>query len=171
MEQDLSQKIAERILSLPPQVQSAIQSLDLEKKIHGVAQENGLHIDQTQSLVDETMLVMLGFSDPNEFNAQLVSRLHIDTQTAEKLVEAVGAAVFVPIQEAIKATTSTNKEAQGEHVPPTLESGMPNADHMLTEHTVTTAQTTAPKTPTTPTASIPPRPSAYSADPYREPTN
>lgn len=192
MEQDLEKQIKERFDKLPPAVQQAIQSADLEAKLQAIGQKDGLHIDQIGDLQDETLLVMMGLSDPGEFASRIEERLHLPPQKAVSIAEAISTQVFVPIRTSMQEfmehqETGANVEVVKQAianpspaptsatVPVSAKPNLSAAETMLQTKTVTVAP--APPQATKVAASLPseasakegPKPAAYSADPYREP--
>lgn len=102
MDETSAKQIQQRFEELPDDVQRAIQSSDLEKKLEEIGTKRKLHIDQVGILGDETRLVMLGFSDPSEFAATLAQQLKIGRVDAEAIAEDVSQDVFVPIRKSMQ---------------------------------------------------------------------
>lgn len=156
MPSEAEQLVAKRLSELPADVQQAILSVDVGKKIQTIGAMFGLHIDQLGLLEDEVMLVMLGFTDPNNFADALVDHLHIPKEISLQITAEISSAVFIPIRESMQAFMSVRAQqstASQPHQPAT---------------TATQRAFTQPIV--TPAASKPPgseRP--YTADPYREP--
>jgi len=157
MEEDLQKQIEARLAELPKDVQNAIASSDLEKRIAAVGTAHHLHIDQGGHLQDETLLVMLGFADPGAFPAALEQALGISKEVAEQLATEVSDQVFVPIRESMKAFME--RRAAQQEPPKAAEQKFSAttpmvhpADAVLSAPTVTKA------------------PSLYKTDPYREPS-
>jgi hypothetical protein len=149
---EVEQLIAKRLSELPSDVQQAILSTDIGKKIQNIGATHGLHIDQLGILEDEVMLVMLGFADPNTFADNVVDHLRIPKETALQITDQIATSIFVPIRESMQAfmakraaTNSASKQP-----PPAA------AQNALTQPTIT---------PAAPQAANP----TYVADPYREP--
>ena len=67
MEQELQKKIQARFAELPEDIQKAVQSADVDKKVRDIAAKNQLHVDQSGALGDEVLMAMMGFTDMAEF--------------------------------------------------------------------------------------------------------
>lgn len=173
MAEDTQAQIEARLAELPEDVREAVLSAQLGERLGAIGQKHSLHIDQVGKLEDETMLVMLGFFDPDQFNKQLEEQLSLSPADAAAIAQEVNTSVFMPIRESLKRFTeakaaiptppSVPKEAQLPQVqtapspsvapapvpvtPPAPS--MPAVEHMLTEKTVVKP--------------------IYKVDPYREP--
>ena len=158
MSDDAKQLIDQRLAELPENIRTAIESADLGRMLRVIGQEHNLHIDQIGKLEDETMLVMLGFFEPEQFNTQLEQQLLIPAADAAAIAGEVTTNIFLPIRESLKRFME-EKRAQtpvlvtpppmpAVQTSPSLPS-IPQADKILTEPTVV-------------------RP-GYKTDPYREP--
>lgn len=164
MEEELQQQIQKRMDELPEDVRQAIQSAELGKKLQEIGNKHQLHIDQVGTLSDETVLVLLGFSDPGEFVGTLTEGLHIPSQEAEKIAGDVTEQVFLPIRESMQAfmegqeslaqaITATEVSSTTKPATPFTDAVRTTpTDHLLTEKTVVT-----------------PPSRTYKTDPYREP--
>lgn len=188
MDQNLQQQIKTRIAELPDDVQKAILSADLDTRIQAIGNKHHLHIDQTGKLGDETLLVMLAFSDPNEFVGHLENGLGVSRAEAEGIAQDVSNDVFMPIRESMKeyleekslletlvgegGTTPTPAPASKNSPqapnpatkPPTAapQPPMPLASHphdlMLVEKTITTPPTPPTTQAPSPAVAAPPPP-------------
>lgn len=103
MEENIQQKIEERLAELPAQVQEAIASSDFEERIRAICRTHNLHVDQMQAVADETTLAMLGFIDMDSLAAGLQEQAHLSAEQAQTVASAITAEVFVPIRESMKA--------------------------------------------------------------------
>ncbi|MCX6819925.1 MAG: hypothetical protein NT019_01390 [Candidatus Adlerbacteria bacterium] len=180
-------QIEERLAELPQEVRDAVLSADMGTHIRAIGQKHGLHIDQVGKLEDETMLVMLGFFDPDTFNQQIAEQLAIPAADAAVIAGEISAEVFAPIREALKHFTDTKKIQAIPEEPRTSLPMVTTAPALPTIIPATAAPLDGPSAPT-PTPVIPaismptaekmltektvataaPRP-IYKTDPYREP--
>ncbi|MBP9711273.1 MAG: hypothetical protein KBD50_03410 [Candidatus Pacebacteria bacterium] len=193
MDPALEQKISARMAELPDNVRQAIVSSDLEKKIQTIGGKHRLHLDQMGKLEDETLLVMLGFAEPDEFATNLASQIGIAQSEAQAIAEDLGNEVFLPIRQSMQdfleesSLLETLSEATKDVIPPASGVGSPTvpvapkpapvppvpsapapqshpSDMMLSQKTVT-----VPPAPANTPAAPPQKPTNYKADPYREP--
>ena len=197
MDKDLTQKIKDRLEELPEDIQKAVQSADMDKKIQEIGAKNALHLDQIGNLGDEVYMVMLGFTDPGEFAENIAKELNVPKEKAEAIAKDIGTSLFIPIRESMQQFMEerTLHEAileegkapaiQTPSTPVAIKTTIPvtppppvvvpkpiaphPADLMLTQKTVSVAPA-APTNPTSPEASKGAAPQPYKADPYREPT-
>lgn len=101
-EVDVNKAFAERLASLPPVVQQAIQSADLEKHLRALADTHKLHIDQWELLQNEVKLALLGFEDAEKLPENLEKEVGVDHETAMALAQAINDEVFEPIREQLE---------------------------------------------------------------------
>jgi hypothetical protein len=99
---NVDQAFAERLALLPPVVQQAIQSADLEKHLRALADTHKLHIDQWELLQNEVKLALLGFEDAAKLPENLESVVGVDHETAQSLAQAINDEVFEPIREELE---------------------------------------------------------------------
>ncbi len=167
MDDEAQKLIEDRLKELPADVRDAVLANDLGERVRAIGERNHLHIDQTGSLEEETVLVMLGFADPREFVDQLQESLHVDETTALALAEEVNDEIFRPIRESMKLfaqsraeVTEQTPEAPTPSIPVApAKVGLPSVERMLTEATVAVP-------PPAPSQAAPP---SYKVDPYHEP--
>ncbi len=175
MENDALEKVKARLAELPQDLQDAVLANDFDERIAKIGKENRLHIDQIESLGDETTLVMLGFAPAEGFVQRLQKSLHLYDEQAESIVQTINNEIFLPIRESMKKihgegapkeVPSTPAPAVVEVPPPAQK--MDAADMMLSQKTVSIpAQKPAPTTAATSIA--PTIGNVYKTDPYREP--
>lgn len=170
MDDELTKKIQLRLAELPLDIKQAVESSDLDKKIQGIGVKFQLHLDQLGGLEDETLLVMLGFENSENFIDKLIKSMSLPRTQAEAIAAEINREIFTPIRESLKKISAPSQASQ---TPPPAQNTpaaippVPLAPHphdlMLVEKTVTT-----PIKPATP-AAPPPKPQNYPKDPYREP--
>ena len=108
---DVEKAFAERLALLPPVVQQAIQSADLEKHLRALADSHKLHIDQWELLENEVKLALLGFEDAEKLPDNLRDVVGVDAQTANDLAVAINNEIFEPIREELERAL-THPEAK-----------------------------------------------------------
>jgi len=107
------EQILEKYKNLPLDVQEAIFSVDTANIIQKISRDNNLNVEKMGILADETGLLMLGITHPNEFIPNLANRLEIDKQTASKIGQEINTQIFAKIRESLKKI-----HEQGSSVPP-----------------------------------------------------
>lgn len=178
MDNDMPQQIEKRLAELPEDVRNAVLSVEWEQKVQAIAAKNALHIDQAGALGDTTLMAMLGFFDMADFPSHLAQELAVPPEKASAIAAEVSSEVFMPIRESLRKFTERAKPAQPAAqvvapVPPPAQTPKPDlsaAERMLENKTVSTPAVPAPAASAAPVIKQePPKPAAYSADPYREP--
>lgn len=106
MKQFTSEEIQAQFEKLPPEVQTAVTSSDVNEKIEAIAKKYDLHIDQLGELVDEVGLVMLGLQKPDLFVSDLCERLSINKDIANKISTDINAEIFSLIRQHLMKMSS-----------------------------------------------------------------
>jgi hypothetical protein len=96
--QDLEKILAERFATLPPVVQAAITSADVQAHMRTLAETHKLHVDQWQILENDVMLTLLGFQPVAELADHLEKDLEISHEQARTLSASISEIVFAPIR-------------------------------------------------------------------------
>jgi len=118
-QEDLNKQLQERFKQLPPIIQRAITSADVQKQLRELSDTNKLHLDQWQLLENEVMLTLLGFQPVDELAANLKTDLEITEELSKTLAENISKIVFEPIRQQLerelehpdaKAATTTGVE-------------------------------------------------------------
>src|SRR3989344_3445685 len=105
MEQELQKKIEARFEELPDDVQRAIKSADVDKKIRDIAAKHQLHIDQSGALGDEVLMAMMGFTDMAEFAGNIAEHVKVPAEKAEAMAQDIGTTLFIPIRKSMQEFT------------------------------------------------------------------
>lgn len=116
------EQIKEKFDSLPQDVKEAISSVDTTNDVINIGDKYSLHVDQLGELVDETGLVMLGLTSPNDFVSNLKNRLDIPRQMAESLVKDINDQILIKIRASLReihnaAEAEENVTPEEEFVP------------------------------------------------------
>lgn len=158
MNPETNNVIQQQMEKLPPEVRTAITSPDLRKKLKEVGDRNKLHIDQLGILEDETVLVMMGLEDPNNFLDNLVKQVHIERSVAEKVEHEIGEQIFMPIREAMKKFMAAEQPiiGAGENIQNTPVSKLPPIAprQMTPEASSLPVVSTPPPLPVVPSAPV-----------------
>jgi len=103
MENDMQNKVEQRLAELPQDVQAAIASSEFDEKVHAIGKAQGLHIDQMEALSDEIMLGMLGFVELDDLPHGIEHQVRVTGAQAQAITDAVNQEIFRPIRESMKA--------------------------------------------------------------------
>ncbi len=95
-------RLREQFETLPEGLKGAITSVDTANIIQNIAKKYMLHVDQMGSLASETGLVLLGFTHPRSFVANLSSRLRVNESRALEIAKDISAQILVKVREALR---------------------------------------------------------------------
>lgn len=96
--------------NLPQILKEAIFSVDTTQAIQDIGTKYKLTVEKSSDLMNETILVMLGLTHPNQFIANLAERLEIDKETARQIAEEINSKIFFPIRETLKQIHKIEEE-------------------------------------------------------------
>lgn len=99
---ELDKSIQDRFSQLPPVVQDAITSADVQKQLRAVAANHKLHVDQWGKLENEVMLTLLGFDEPGNLEKNLVGQVGVPSEEARDLANDINTIVFEPIRQELE---------------------------------------------------------------------
>lgn len=102
MDENLKNKIDERMNSIPEAYRSVINSFGWEKIIEQIGKDNNLYYDQLENLYIETFLVMLGLTNPEDFVYQLEDELVIEVGLANKIADDLNLKLLNPLRSALE---------------------------------------------------------------------
>ncbi len=117
MDNDTNKIIEDQLKALPKALQETILNSGWEKKAHELAKKHLLHIDQEGDLVNETFLVLLGLELAKDFQQNLVNNIHVSKETADALVNEIGAEIFSPIRVHLQDIENNDEEVEKEEKP------------------------------------------------------
>lgn len=101
MNDKLRKSFEEQLVYLPEINQQALKSFDWATELLSIGKNYGLHIDQLEDLQIETMLVLVGLVQPEEYANELIMRLAISPSEANRIIEQVNDRIFTPIYDYI----------------------------------------------------------------------
>ncbi|OGZ47518.1 MAG: hypothetical protein A3J55_03460 [Candidatus Ryanbacteria bacterium RIFCSPHIGHO2_02_FULL_45_17b] len=183
--------ILDQLDKLPPELKDAIFSNANAEKMADIGKQHGLLIDKVGEMTNETGLLMLGVTHPNEFVGNLAERLLVDRQTASKIADDINREIFAPVREHLRAmfgvTPTPNNETRSEAKPPitttiggfaservlqtratTLEDLEAELERALVEEKGIQPLSMVKKPAPAPKPTAPPEARYKGADPYRE---
>lgn len=117
------EQIKELFEKLPEDVRGTVTSVEVENKLQQLANKYRLHVDKVDELFDETTLVMLGITRPNNYQKNLERRLEIPEDTARDLVGEVNGQIFGSIRESMKKIHggSDDQQIPADKLPPAVD--------------------------------------------------
>lgn len=133
MNEKIRQQFENQLTYLPTINQQALRSFDWATELIAIGKNYGLHVDELDDLQIETMLVLVGLVDPNQFQNELINRLAISSIEAEKIISDINDRIFTPIHDYI-----VNGGKKMESTPTTIMESV--GFQMTTEDIPTTSQ-------------------------------
>lgn len=116
MEQDTNKLMEEQLKSLPLALQRAIALTPWRNFVTDVSRANNLNEDQSKYLETETMLVIYGFENQNDFTNNIVGELSVDISKATAIAKEIDNQVFTIVLSKANELNIAGKEE-------TLQSG------------------------------------------------
>lgn len=104
MQRYTKQQARDQYTKLPRVLKEAIFSEEIAEKLYDIGHRNGLNIEKTGFLAEESGYVVLGLTRPREFVGQLIKRLEVTTDKAKEIAGQVNHEIFFPLHEALKQT-------------------------------------------------------------------
>ena len=95
-------QIAQMYDNLPEDLKDVIFGLEMNEIVEKIGRENQLNIEQIGDLANETGMVMLGVTHPNEFIGNLADRLEIDKEKARAIAQEINEQVFKKVRESLR---------------------------------------------------------------------
>lgn len=176
----------ERFKQLPPVVQAAITSADVQKHLRELADSHQLHLDQWTLLENEVMLALLGFEPVGDLGKNIQSEVGVTSEVAQSLAADISTIVFGPIRQelerqldhpnAIAAATTAVEDVRtqtlaSEHAAPVVPAPAPTPVVPATPPSAPAVTSKVERAPLS-TTYAPSQPSherkAIEGDPYRE---
>ena len=110
MDTTTQNKIAEYYAKLPKNLQDAFSSMTWMNSLQTISEKYKLNDLQKETLATETTLVFLGMIHNDQYEAELVDQLDIETDTVEKMIIDINEAIFKPIKMDLEKTYISNIE-------------------------------------------------------------
>src|SRR3990167_6379620 len=110
------EQIAQMYDNLPEDLKDAIFGLEMNEIVERIGRENQLNIEQIGDLANETGMVMLGVTHPNEFIGNLTERLEVDKEKARAIAGGINEQVFKKVRESLRKIHNMREEAEEEKV-------------------------------------------------------
>jgi hypothetical protein len=174
---EFNQHVAERFKALPPVVQKAITSSDIEKNLRTMADGQKLHLDQWQALENEVMFALLGFKPVADLEKNLIKSLGITAEISRALALDVNRIVFEPIRQELerelqhpdaqKAAVSSTEAARTEALSQEAAAAAPAPTPAIAKPDTTAAR--APASGAYKPGEASSQRKSVTDDPYREP--
>lgn len=172
------EQLREKFNKLPSDIQEAIASVETADVIRNVSHKYGLHIDQMGELADETGLLMLGLTKPQDYVDNLFHRLKTTYPKCKDIARDINEEIFKPIKESLmKVHNPIAEETTGGLTVSSVDSSAIKQDDQIEEKSIfeekmsnmfRSPQEKVPLEKTKDKPDAPPEPPKH-VDPYREP--
>ena len=94
--------MAERFAKLPPSIQRAITSAEVETHLRTLSDTHQLHLDQWSLLENEVMLTLLGMEQTSKLKENIMREVGVSEDVANVLATDITQHVFQPIREELE---------------------------------------------------------------------
>lgn len=108
---NLEEELKTRFLELPPTLQDAITSADVDERLREISTSNKLHLDQGQKLENEVMLALLGIQGLDKLEENIKNEVGVPAETANALANDIAEKIFLPIREKLEQELGDKPEA------------------------------------------------------------
>ena len=88
--------------NLPNDLKTVFFSANKDETIESIGRKHNLTIDKIGELANETGMVMLGVTHPNEFIGNLAERLEVDKEKARAIAGDINEQVFKKVRESLR---------------------------------------------------------------------
>jgi len=102
MDENTIKIIQEKFDALPESIREMIMSSHYEDTLITVGQKNNLNVNQMGILERETTLVMMGLTNPKDFETDIVRELNIEKTKGAQIVAEINEKIFLKIRTLLK---------------------------------------------------------------------
>ena len=112
MQNYTDQQIAQMYDNLPEDLKDSIFSVDTTSVVNEIGRKYGLAIDKIGDLANETGMVMLGVTHPNEFIGNLADRLDVDKEKARAIAQEINEQIFKKVRDSLRKIHNIREEEE-----------------------------------------------------------
>ena len=102
MDENTMKIIQEKFDALPESIQEMIMSSHYEDTLIKVVQKNNLTVNQMGVLERETTLVMMGLTNPKDFETDIIRELNVEKAKGTEIVTEINDKIFLKIRTLLK---------------------------------------------------------------------
>ena len=128
------EQIAQMYDNLPEDLKDAIFGLEMNEIVERIGRENQLNIEQIGDLANETGMVMLGVTHPNEFIGNLTERLEVDKEKARAIAGEINEQIFKNVQESLRKIHNMREGGEEENQDKVSPFGNSQGETLKSEH-------------------------------------
>ena len=100
--------------NLPNDLKTVFFSANKDETIESIGRKHSLTIDKIGDLANETGMVMLGVTHPNEFIGNLADRLEIDKEKARAIAQEINEQIFKKVRESLRKIHNMREEEENQ---------------------------------------------------------
>jgi len=100
--------------NLPNDLKTVFFSANKDETIESIGRKHNLTIDKIGDLANETGMVMLGVTHPNEFIGNLADRLEIDKEKARAIAQEINEQIFKKVRESLRKIHNMREEEENQ---------------------------------------------------------
>lgn len=104
-------KVEEQLKKVPEEIKRAFFSVETAQKINDIGNNNDLHIDQIDTLIEETGYAMIGLKPATKFVETISKELEIDGELAKKIANEINTEVLSAIKSSARIAQESKEEA------------------------------------------------------------
>lgn len=102
VDQNTQAQLKKRFAELPPAVQRAITSVDVQKQLREAADRHKLHLDQWEILENEVLMTLFGITPIDELQGSIQKEVKVTAEIAAELAADISRIVFEPIRQELE---------------------------------------------------------------------
>src|SRR3990167_1185834 len=110
------EQIAQMYDNIPEDLKDVIFGLEMNEIVEKIGRENQLNIEQIGDLANETGMVMLGVTHPNDFIGNLTERLEVDKEKARAIAGEINEQIFKKVRESLRKIHNMRDEEKEQEV-------------------------------------------------------
>src|SRR3989344_3825390 len=118
------EQIAQMYDNLPEDLNEAVFSVDMSEVVEKIGRGHQLSIDKIGDLANETGMVMLGVTHPNEFIGNLADRLEVDKEKARAIGGEINEQIFKKVRESLRKIHNMREGGEEENQGNPLRQGV-----------------------------------------------
>jgi hypothetical protein len=114
MDLETKKQIEEHVKTLPKASQEALETANWEEEIRAIGYRHGLMLDEIDRLYAETLLALIGLTDPREYTDNIIDHVGVSQELAKKIITEAQFEIFEPIRKDVEARMSKSAEEHSE---------------------------------------------------------
>lgn len=106
------EQISQMYDNLPEDLKEAIFGVEMSNIVEKIGRKHTLNIEQIGDLANETGMVMLGVTHPDEFIINLTDRLKIDKEKSRTIAQEINEQIFKPVRDSLRKIHNIREEEE-----------------------------------------------------------